>query len=67
MIRVIFNAFFTEIYSNKKEFVCLKFLDSYRHNLFISIILCIYIFIYWILDITGILLFYSIFYFLNFY
>lgn len=59
MIRTIFNAFFTEIYSNKKEFVCLKFLESYRNNLFISIILCIYIFIFINFDIFSIPYIYS--------
>ena len=69
MIRTIFNAFFTEIYSNKKEFVCLKFLESYRNNLFISIILCIYIFIFINFDIFSIPYIYSsieIFFFIVF-
>lgn len=51
MIRVIFNAFFTEIHSNKKTFVCLKFSQIFKHNIFTYILLLVYFILFFNIDI----------------
>lgn len=51
MIRVIFNAFFTEIHSNKKTFVCLKFSQIFKHNIFTYILLLVYLILFFNIDI----------------
>ena len=51
MIRVVFNAFFTEIHSNKKTFVCLKFSQIFKHNIFTYILLLVYFILFFNIDI----------------
>lgn len=51
MLRTVFNAFFTEMYSNKKEFVCLKFSQISKHSMIYYCFLFGYIYLFLNIDI----------------
>lgn len=51
MLRTVFNAFFTEMHSNKKTFVCLKFSQIFKHNIFTYILLLAYFILFFNIDI----------------
>lgn len=51
MLRTVFNAFFTEIHSNKRIFVCLKFSQIFKHNIFTYILLLAYFILFFNIDI----------------
>lgn len=46
MLRTVFNAFFTEMYSNKKEFTCLKFSQILKHSMIYYCFLFGYIYLF---------------------